>query len=285
ATPKLIREAMGVNGLRTSHVKSHLQMYRNMKKYENCQGPSQGNRNLDKFENRRKRSRYENGNTPHTNLDQNVKINLLPYSHKRLRTCEVQSNSLRDELSLEQVNSREQSTSYGNYINCSNSISAPMNLPHQQVQYQNDNGKIRNNKLHKTGPDNKKCCNNPKLNAEENGMGHLFEFICRPLQCTQKEEAHDQCIPSDLQSEDSLYRQCEKISSLRTSYQNRKPVSEQDEFSYSTSNDSQALLVLHINQFDNFGSAESKEQDGFKFEKKHIRREDDVRLELSLSIS
>ncbi|KAH9323402.1 hypothetical protein KI387_018041, partial [Taxus chinensis] len=167
ATPKLIREAMGVNGLRTSHVKSHLQMYRNMKKNEICQvGPGQGNHNLHKFENRRKRSRYENGNVPHTNLDNNVKNNLLPYSHKRSRTSEVPSNSLRDELSLERVNSREQSTCYGNYINCSNSISSPLNLSHQKVQYQNDNGVIKNNKLHKTEPDRRKFCNNPKFNAE-----------------------------------------------------------------------------------------------------------------------
>ncbi|GLJ46635.1 hypothetical protein SUGI_0982690 [Cryptomeria japonica] len=263
ATPKLIVELMGVNGVGISHVKSHLQMYRNRNKSENCQG----NHHVEKHENSRKRSRHADGNARLANLDQELeKYRSSIYSHKRLRACKVQSSFPKEEAL--QLNDR----TCGPYTQ--------MTSYNQQSRNQNDQVK---RKFCAQWRDSKKYCRHPTSDSVKSGMEDLGELCLSQYQCSQKMEEQERLIPLELQLKDSLCYQHGKFTCGTTSIYNNKQESraspEEKDISCSTSNDAQSVLI------DNVWRVESKDQDDARSDKKPMLREDDIRLELSISIS
>ncbi|GLJ32449.1 hypothetical protein SUGI_0652910 [Cryptomeria japonica] len=242
ATPKLIIEMMGIDELKTSHVKSHLQMYRNMKKCENCPEPKQlENYNLHGFENSR------------GNKDENS-----PFS-------ELEKKS-------------EISQDFSFYSNKRNSIT----IPSTSSQYGNGNGgqaTTWDNKLFGTRPHTKKFYKSQNLNPAEYRKQHLVHFIHRQLQHTQRKKEKHQFNLSEQGLENSLFHQHRILCSSGTSNEKKKAVSEQDQISCNSSIDSDSVLVLNGSQCDNDERAESTEGDGIR-----ILREEDIRLELSISI-
>ncbi|GLJ39382.1 hypothetical protein SUGI_0804230 [Cryptomeria japonica] len=265
ATPKLIVGLMGVNGLTVSQVKSHLQMHRNNKKHEKSQEVKSRNSHLQRFEDRRERFRLKYSNSPFSSLSKKSHKYISLYSHKRLRASEAPS-SLADEKDPQRVlTSSEQNRTFGSYVHCSNSISALLTSTHQYA-YQDAHDIIWNIKLSQAWPENEKYYKNldldsmPRSKYSKDGEG---------------EASHSEL---QLQLDHKLwYHHGEFASSIACRGHNKQE-----------SKDSEAAMVLNSIQLANSiawrDDSKGQDVDNVKLNQKPLLLEDDIQLELSLSI-